>query len=133
MFDQTYSDVAPPQGMVYYYLEIEGFNCPFSGSPSKASNSNVVVVNTVGLPENGIPGLEVFLVQKGPALLIRWNENIPKTMNLTIFDALGRISRRSSLPHLSSQYIDLASLVPGVYSYQLTLGDGRMISGKLIR
>jgi hypothetical protein len=133
MFDQTYSDVAPPQGMVYYYLEIEGFNCPFSGSPSKASNSNVVVVNTVGLPENGIPGLEVFLVQKGPALLIRWNENIPKTMNLTIFDALGRISRRSSLPHLSSQYIDLASLIPGVYSYQLTLGDGRMISGKLIR
>ncbi len=109
------------------------------GSPSNPEygwiidDIKVTGANTVGWLEPGIPGLGVFLVQEGPALLIRSSENIPVTMNLTIFDALGRVTSSSSLNLPSREYIDLAHLVPGVYFYHLTSTDGRKISGKLIR
>jgi hypothetical protein len=115
------------------------FELTDGGSPSNPEygwiidDIKVTGANTVGLLDPGIPGLEVFLVQEGPALLIRWNENIPVAMDLTIFDALGRVTRSSSLHLPSREYIDLEYLVPGIYFYQLTSTDGRRISGKLVR
>ncbi len=113
------SIIAPLTGN--YFAEVaDAYGCTWN-------SDTVLVVLNVGVEEVASSSLMLYPNPAGERLFIRTDGTVVQAQAI---DATGRIVR---LPELSASSLNTQALIPGVWAVQITLADGRSLTGRFVR
>ncbi|MFH0866086.1 MAG: T9SS type A sorting domain-containing protein [Bacteroidota bacterium] len=121
----SYTDLAPPSGVVYYMIEVV---VPVSCNPSFKSEdsfgstiSNVANTNEVGISEfYDVENIQIYPNPGSGIFTILFSDQTCKSANIEILNSLGQLVY-TEIMNTNTKNIDMSKLAKGIYSLKLTV------------
>jgi hypothetical protein len=123
----SYTDLAPPAGIVYYMIEVviaTPCNPSFkSGESISSTISNIANTDEVGIPEIfGNENIQIYPNPSSGIFTIKFSDPINSPALIEITNSIGQLVYSGNI-NINTKSIDLSELSKGMYLLKLTVAE----------